>query len=95
MAQHVVKVPGIEGVAECRWCNGPVLYVEDETQWAHAASPDADHAVEVMFTIVDPAKRDGAYECGDQFVIEAPEGSWLGEAYDTGTRGWSAFVAAT
>lgn len=91
---HTVRVSSINDIATCKWCDQPVLYVDDDLLWTHAAGPDADHFVEVTFEI-GKANTVPLYSVGDHFVIESDEGSWLGEAYDTSSQGWTAFVEVT
>jgi len=85
MTQHTIKLSEPSAsIAECKWCNGGCVYTENET-WTHdpddVYGPARDHAAEPIFVVV--AEPHKPFDVGDDMIIEAVDGTWLAEVYDT------------
>lgn len=81
MATHTIKVDAPSAsIAKCKWCDDEIAYGDEDTErWVHSEG-DVDHAAEPTFTVRDSAVQ---FDVGDGLVIEAIDGSWLAEVFDT------------
>jgi hypothetical protein len=77
---HEVTVADVNDVAVCRWCGGPVTYVDALDIWAHWLGDDLfDHDADVEF-LLDVDHLDAW--AGDGFVLVTDDGSWIGDIVD-------------